>query len=363
MSLEDGASSESGSPPPPELEENENGDGSRCLITSLPAELLSTIHSLIFSGLSLIDEQLERYRLQSVSRGFHSFFSRLSKELIVTNVDRATPIHLEGKGSGRSDKFAALVDACDDEVLVEVTLELGLKPLGLARAGQGHDWIGLPLRRALSSKFQMEKFKLRASASLREQTLSVDVLEELLVSWNHLKVLELLKIEVDVGSDDACTLLQNLLQSSRDSLLILHLDCRSQQYLVDLIPSIPLTIHNLSCLIGGDSLNSLIKKMPFLKYYDIYSAAVAASSSTTMAILRSVPSLERVDYVLDSPAMDFGPAELIEYFSGPRHVDSFEIFVCQHVRRSNPLRTWGKAKLDEVKKVARAEKIAFTIAY
>ncbi|KAL8284159.1 hypothetical protein RQP46_004908 [Phenoliferia psychrophenolica] len=152
------------------------------------------VHSIAVSRLSLIDEQLERYRLQSVCREFNSFFSRPNKELIVTNVDRAvtpkkalksngrsTPkairIHLEGKESGRSDKFAALIDVCDLEILAEVALELGQTPLGVARGRLVHDWIGLPLLRSLA-KVQMEAFRLRVSETLRLPTLSDHVLEK-----------------------------------------------------------------------------------------------------------------------------------------------------------------------------------------
>ncbi|KAL8279373.1 hypothetical protein RQP46_008185 [Phenoliferia psychrophenolica] len=422
MSVQQDAPSESGSPP---VEPEADEAGSRCLITSLPAELLSMIHALVFSGLSLDDEQLERYHLQSVCRGFNSFFNRPNKHLIVANVDRAvalkkalkssgrsTPkqikLYLGGKGSSRSDKFAALISACDVKILAEVTLELGQTPLGVARAGHGHDWIGLPLRRALA-KVQMEAFRLRVSETLRLPTLSVDVLEELLAGWHQLELLEigslgltgtrtippappipttsdpsvdpaaapppppppfilptqLIKLEVEIESTDACHLIQNLLKSSRYTLYILHIQGSYlrqpwKQYLLDLIPLIPRRIRHLSCL-GGDELNALIKKMPYLESFDLYSAAIDASSSSTMAILRSVPTLERVDFILDSPTIDFGPEELIKYFEGLEHVMYLEIYVCEHIRRVSPLKLWDKEKLDEVKEVARAGKIKFLI--
>ncbi|KAL8279375.1 hypothetical protein RQP46_008187 [Phenoliferia psychrophenolica] len=418
MSLQDSGSAKSGSPPP-ELEQNEAEDHSRCLITSLPAELLSTIHALVFSGLSLVDEQLQRYHLQSVCRGFNSFFSRPNKELIVANVDRAvalkkalksnrrtTPksikLYLRGMGSSRGEKFAALISACDKNVLEEVALEYGQKPLGSGR----FDWIGVPLRKALCA-VKMEYFRLSCLDEKMAASLSVDMLEELLAAWPRLRRLEigsvylggsraappapgpgpaplqrnaaapppaaapsilpkhLIKIDVRINSTDACTLIQELLKSSQVSLYILHIQGSylvgsTLQYLQDLVPAIPRWIRHFSCQ-GGDVINSLYMTSPNLESFDLWSAAIDASSSTTMAILRSVPSVKRVGFVVNSPTIDFGPSDLIKYFSGVEHVDEFAIHVCEHIRKSSPLALWDKEELDEVKEVARAEKIEFTI--
>ncbi|KAL8279377.1 hypothetical protein RQP46_008189 [Phenoliferia psychrophenolica] len=418
MSFQDDGASESGSPPELELDEA----GSRCLITSLPTELLSMIHALVFSGLSLVDEQLERYHLQSVCKGFKSFFTRPNKRLIVANVDRAvalkkaiksgnrsTPksirIHLAGKGSGRSDKFAALLSACDVNVLTEVTLKLGQTPLGVARARQVHDWIGLPLRRALV-KVQMEVFRLLTPKKLGIPEMSVDALEELLAAWPHLSILEigsfdlcgsrtasptpatlqpvaaaaappaaapfilpkhLIKLEVRIDSTDACTLIQNLLESSKHYLYVLHIPGsylvgNQLEYLRDLIPAIPYATSHISCE-GGDELYNSFKDISLLDTVDLWSGAVDASYTTTLAILRSVPSLKRVRLILNSSTIDFSPSDLIKYFSGVKHVSEFEFHVSKHIRKSSPLKLWDKEELDDVREVARAKKIEFTIVH